>query len=527
MNFNSDHKPTSLRGWAARLVFPCLFLLGATNPLRAAQAQDGLVSRAFVTASIDRIRAFDSDGKVTNDFKIASVTDQGEINDVARLPDGRFVAHASFYSAYSRIIICTAIDPTTATCSEHPVRPPAFPYKFSLRGDFLYFSSNGSSAEPGDGIVRFNLNDYSSTLLPISTGTVVAGHDGLLYRYQHSTGLLSAFDETSMQKVREVSIPVKWSDLGDSIAVDAEGFIYVSEGLWSAALIKLNPQGREVSRINFPNNIFSFRISADGYLLVNNLFKDPSRPSYPFRWETLLLNSDLEVQWRRAVGRSPVGAVAELACSRWPMTLRAQTEGEPKIAKGKRLQDMVFFVRNNDSSLCGAQAMSLSVPSTTYPMVLERTSFVLSAGQHVTVRGRVEAPVEFEGVSRFQLVADGEEPQAWVRREVSVSLASPVQTIRPGAEKAPRYVVPGSPRALKAKATLERVTVSWRPPTQGAPAVRYLLYVNGNFAASVVGTTFNYKRKRKVRGSVSFSVRAVDANDVMSDEVRVRVSLRG
>jgi hypothetical protein len=403
---------------------------------------------------------------------------------------------------------------------------PSFPFRFTVLGNSLFFPSPGSKESPGDGIVRFDLNTHTSTLLPFKLGIVVAGQDGLLYVY--SKKILTAYDPRSLTTIREVILPIGDSDYPDSFAVDAKGFIYIQTGLWTSYILKIDPKGNVVNTVRFSNAIFSMRNSSDGYLLINNLFQDNANKSYPFRWETLLLNSDLEIQWRRSIGRSPVAAIVEMECVRSPLTLKVAQNGEPRVANSVQYQDFTVTVRNNDSTVCGEQPVSLDLVSSTHTATLQGTSTsTLKPGEVFTTKLRVEAPASFAGSSRFTIQARGELSAKVNRREGQVVFDAPSRSSDDGVsgtQPKPNtsLVAPSAPQRITATRKGARFRFSWSPSSKGTTVKRYLVYLDGAFIKSLPTTTYTVPMNRLGKGPHTFSVRALDESSTMSSERSVK-----
>jgi hypothetical protein len=426
------------------------------------------------------------------------------------------------------MIICTATSGTSADCTEHTVRLASFPSRFTLLGNNLFFASPGSKESPGDGIVRFDLTNYTSTLLPLELGIIAAGQDGLLYVYKHSSKSITAFDPHSLVKIREVALPFRDIDYPASIAVDTKGYMYVENGLWNGRILKFDPQGKVVNSREFPNAVFGFRNSSDGYLLVNNLFQDTSNPSYPYRWETLLLNSDLEIQWRKSLGRSPVGAIVEMECVRSPITLKISKSGEPHVAKSSLTQDFTVTVRNNDSTLCGQQPVGLVLSSSSHAgTLLGAASSTLKPGEGFTTQLRIEAPLTFVGSSHFDIQARGEISAAVTKKTVTFLLESPsksTQGLVNGAktQSCTTSPTPVAPHRLKVTKKGARLRFTWRAPSKDTKRNKYLVYVDGEFLKSVSATDLTVPLVRIAKGVHTFSVRALDDNSTMSAEARLK-----
>ena len=516
----STPKHTSLH-----VLFAILISVAAiTTP---ASAQDEAVSRPFVQTNGLSIRAFDVDGQVTHDFTIPSVKAYGEIYDVVRHPDGRFVALASTYSSSSVIIICTATSPQSADCSEHPIRLPRFPFRFILLGDSVFFASLSSESAPGDAILRFDLTTHTTITTPLEFGSVASGQDGLLYVYNFKSHSLSAFDPTSYVKMREVKLPAVniLHNYTSSFAIDGKGYIYLADGSF---MLKLDHQGKIVNSIKFPASIFSYRNSSDGYLLANILFKDDSNPRYPFRWETVLLNSDLEIQWRKSLGRSPVGAIVEMKCVRSPITFKVVKNGEQNVANSTQYQDFTLTVRNNDSTLCGEQPVSLTLVSSTHTATLQdTTTSTLKPGEGFTTKLRVEAPAAFAGSSRFTIQARAEVSEKVHKKDVQFifeSSSQPTNDFVGGTQPKPNSSLtpPAAPQRIAVTKKGAKFRFSWSASSNGSKAKSYLVYVDGEFIKSVPAKSYTLPMNRIGKGAHTFSVRAIDERNTMSEETSVK-----
>lgn len=504
-----------------------LILSFLTISLSSAHAQDVVVSRPFVQAYGATIRAFDAQAALTHEFAIPSVEAYGEIHDVVRLPDGRFIAFASTYYSPYAMIICTATSSRSADCDERPVQPGVFPARFALLGNGIFYNSLGSKDFPGKGIVRFDLTNYTTTLLPLEVGKLAAGQDGLLYVYQHSRTTITAIDPNSLAKIREVSLPIGEQDFPDSIAVDAKGNMYFENGLWKGYLIKFDPQGKIINTATFPGSIFSFRNSSDGYLLVNVLFQDDSNPSYPFRWETSLLNSDLEIQWTRKLGRSRVSAIVEMECVRSPITLKAVKNGEPKRNGATLSQEFTVTVRNNDSTLCGEQPVRLDISSTAHSANLGVTGATLQPGESFSTKLRIEAPSTFSGTSNVELQARGERSLEATKRKLTFDMYSPTSPAESQLDKTPQTpssscTTPSAPKGLKLSKKDRRAFFTWKASASCIKVRKYLVYVDGGFLSTVAGTKYRLPASLKLKGVHTLSIRALDERNTMSEEARLK-----
>jgi hypothetical protein len=205
--------------------------------------------------------------------------------------------------------------------------------------------------------------------------------------------------------------------------------------------------------------------------------------------------------------------------------MKVEKDGDAKVENGLLSQRFSVKVRNNDSTLCGGQIVNLSLPIATHSTKIANTAATLRPSESLETTLWVEASPNYVGEAHFELQAQGASSGAITKRDVRLQLhanISPDDANSHGSNSGARTQPPAPPLNLKVKIKNGRMKLSWKAASQRASGIKYLVYFNGEYRATVSATNFSMNSAKRTGARRSFTVRAIDTKAVMSSEISVR-----
>jgi len=174
-------------------------------------------------------------------------------------------------------------DPVSGTSSQHAFAgwgtiANATYGGLATYGDYVFVTDTTHSSSTTNGIVRFNIHDYSAASFAsgVNAIDVTVGLDGLLYVLSNTGSapgrLVSVFDPVTMEFKRSFSTP---SSGYGNIAVDWNGNIFALDFLGST-IFHLNSTGQVLNSLVVPGNDYlqDLNLAPDGRLLATSAYHD-------------------------------------------------------------------------------------------------------------------------------------------------------------------------------------------------------------------------------------------------------------